>query len=91
MTLNAVISQQLVPTVDGQMVPAFEYMTVTPAIRTMIRDNKVHQIDGAIYASSKEDMLSMDTSLYRLYKDGIITKETALNYAVNPEMLQKKL
>ncbi|MBR4138611.1 MAG: PilT/PilU family type 4a pilus ATPase [Lachnospiraceae bacterium] len=91
MVLNAVVSQQLVPTVDGQMIPVFEYMTVTPAIRTMIRDNKVHQIDGALYASSKEDMLSMDTSLYRLYKEGIITKETALTYATNPEMLSKKL
>ena len=91
MVLNAVVSQQLVPTVDGQMIPVFEYMTVTPAIRTMIRDNKVHQIDGVLYASSKEDMLSMDTSLYRLYKEGIITKETALTYATNPEMLSKKL
>ena len=91
MVLNAVVSQQLVPTVDGQMIPVFEYMTVTPAIRTMIRDNKVHQIDGALYASAKEDMLSMDTSLLRLYKEGIITSETALTYATNPEMLSKKL
>jgi twitching motility protein PilT len=36
-------------------------------------------------------MLSMDTSLLRLYKDGIITKETALTYATNPDMLAKKL
>lgn len=91
MVLNAVVSQQLVPTVDGQMHPVFEIMTVTPAIRTMIRDNKVHQIDGVIYSSSKEDMISMDTSLYQLYKDGIITKETALTHAANPEMLAKKL
>ena len=91
MALNAVVSQQLVPAIDGTMVPAFEYMTLTPAIRTMIRDNKVHQIDGAIYSSSNENMLSMDTSLLHLYKDGIITKETALTYATNPDMLAKKL
>lgn len=91
MVLNAVVSQQLVPTVDGKMVPVFEVMTVTPAIRTMIRDNKVHQIDGAIYSSAKEDMISMDTSLLRLFQKGMITKETALAHASNPEMLEKKL
>lgn len=41
MVLQAVISQQLVPTVDGKQVPVFEIMTITPAIRNMIRDNKV--------------------------------------------------
>lgn len=91
MVLNAVVSQQLVPTVDGKVTPAFEIMTVTPAIRNMIRDNKVHQIDGIIYSSVKEDMVSMDSSLLKLYKDGNITKETALTYATNPEMLGKKL
>lgn len=91
MVLNAVISQQLVPTVDGQMVPAFEIMSVTPAIRNMIRDNKVHQIDGLIATSVKDDMISMDMSLMNLCKQGIITKETALTYASNPEMLKKRL
>lgn len=91
MVLTAVISQQLVPTVDGSVVPALEIMTVTPAIRNMIRDNKVHQIDGLIYSSAKEDMISMDSSLLNLYKDGKITAETALKYASNPEMLGKKL
>ena len=91
MVLNAVISQQLVPTVDGKMVPAFEIMSVTPAIRNMIRDNKVHQIDGLIASSAKADMISMDTSLLNLCKQGAITKETALTYASNPEMLKKRL
>lgn len=89
--LNAVVSQQLVPTVDGGMVPAFEIMTVTPAIRNMIRDNKVPQIDGIIYSSMKEDMISMDGSLLNLYKQGIISKDTALKYSTNAEMLAKKL
>lgn len=91
MVLNAVISQQLIPTVDGKMVPAFEVMSVTPAIRNMIRDNKVHQIDGIIYSSAKPDMISMDNSLLSLYSQGIISKETAMTYATNPEMLQRKL
>lgn len=91
MTLSAVVSQQLVPTVDGGVVPALEIMTVTPAIRNMIRDNKVHQIDGIIYSSMKEDMISMDGSLLNLYKAGTISRDTALKYASNPEMLGKKL
>ncbi len=91
MALTAVVSQQLVPTVDGKVTPALEIMTVTPAIRNMIRDNKVHQIDGIIYSSMKEDMISMDGSLLNLYKQGRITKDTALKYATNPEMLGRKL
>lgn len=91
MVLNAVVSQQLVPSVDGGVVPAFEIMTVTPAVRNMIRDNKVPQIEGLIYSSSKDDMISMDSSLLKLYKEGRITRENALLYATNPEMLERKL
>ena len=89
--LNAVVSQQLVPTMDGRLVPALEIMTVTPAIRNMIRDNKIPQIDGIIYSSMKEDMISMDGSLLNLYKQGLITRDTALKYATNADMLVKKL
>ncbi|MDO4485005.1 MAG: PilT/PilU family type 4a pilus ATPase [Bacillota bacterium] len=91
MVLTAVVSQQLVPDVNGNMVPAMEIMTVTPAIRNMIRENKVHQIDGIIYSSMKDDMISMDGSLLKLYQEGTISQETALRYASNPEMLKKKL
>ena len=89
--LSAVVSQQLVPTVEGTLVPAFEIMTVNPAIRAMIRDGKVHQIDAMLYGSAREEMLSMDQSLLRLYQRRLITRETALTYAANPEMLQKRL
>lgn len=89
--LNAVVSQQLVPTVDGRLVPALEIMTVTPAIRNMIRDNKIPQIDGVLYSSMKEDMISMDGSLLNLYRQGLITRDTALKYATNADMLGKKL
>ena len=89
--LSAVVSQQLVPTVEGTLMPAFEIMTVNPAIRAMIRDGKVHQIDAMLYGSAREEMLSMDQSLLRLYQRRLITRETALAYAANPEMLQKRL
>lgn len=91
MILQAVISQQLIPDVNGQKIPVFEVMYLTPAIRNMIRDNKIHQIDGVISSSSQKQMHSMDQSLLYLYKKGQITKETAIKYAANPEMLQRRL
>ena len=66
-------------------------MVMTPAISNMIRDSKIHQIDGVIYTSAKDDMISMDNSLLNLYKSGRITKDTALKYCSNPEMMRRKL
>ena len=91
MVLQAVISQQLVPDVNGKNIPVFEIMRLTPAIRNMIRDNKIYQIDGVIASSSQADMKSMDNSLLELYRNRQITKETALKYSSNPEMLKRKL
>lgn len=91
MVLQAVVSQQLVPDVNGQNVPVFEVMKLTPAIRNMIRENKVYQIEGIIASSTQQQMRSMDQSLFDLYRKRTITRETALKYAVNPEMLKKKL
>ena len=87
-TLNAVVSQQLLPTVDGGITPAFGIMKVTPAIRNMIRDGKIFQIDGTIFsANGTNGMVSMDSSIKNLYNKGIITTETALMFATNPDRL----
>lgn len=91
MVLETVVSQQLVPTVDGKVVPAFEIMTATPAIRNLIRERKVHQIDGLIAAAASEQMLSMENSLLQLYQNGKITRETAMQYSTNKEMMKRKL
>jgi twitching motility protein PilT len=91
MVLQAVVSQQLIPTVDGKLIPAFEIMLANSAIRNMIRESKVHQIDNAIYSSMGEGMLPMDTDIYGLYSEGKISRENALLYAVNPESLAKRL
>ena len=85
------VSQQLVPTVDGSLTPAFEIMLVTPAIRNMIRDGKVHQIDSTIFSGTKDGMCTMDTSLLELYRQGRITEQTALMYSQNHESLAQKL
>lgn len=92
MVLQAVVSQQLIPTADEQhVVPAFEIMFVNPAIRNMIRENKVHQIDTVIFSSANEGMVGMDTSLLNLYKKGVISKKDALLFSPNPDTLSKKM
>ncbi len=91
MVLHAVVSQRLLPTVDGKEVPAFEIMILTPAIRNMIRENKIHQIDGIIATSSASNMISMDSSIYQLYTNGQITAKTAIENSSNPELMQKKI
>lgn len=89
--LRTVVSQQLLPGVDGELVPAFEIMHVNGAIRNMIRDNKGHQINVAISTGAAEGMISMDQSIASLCRAGKITKEVALEYADNPAQLDRIL
>jgi len=92
MVLDAVVSQQLIPDINGNLLPAFEIMEVNPAVRNMIREGKVHQIDGLIStAAADSGMVSMDSELLRLVHEGRITAKTALIHAFNPDMLRKKL
>ena len=91
MVLRAVVSQQLLPAVDGGLEPAFEIMLVNSAIQNMIRDGKAHQMDNVIFSGLSEGMRAMDTDIYRLYAQKRITKETALLFAANPDQLRKKL
>jgi len=91
MVLRAVVSQQLLPAVDGGLEPAFEIMLVNSAIQNMIRDAKAHQMDNVIYSGQADGMRAMDGDIFRLYSEKRITKETALLFAANPEQLRKKL
>lgn len=91
MVLQAVVSQRLLPSVDGKIVPAFEVMELNPAIRNLIREGKTHQIDAMIYSSTSDNMIAMDTSILKLYKQGIIDKRTALFNASNPDMMARKI
>lgn len=90
MQLHAVISQQLVPVADGTVVPVFEVMYVNPAIRNLIRENKLHQIDSVIATGAAEGMLSMDAGLTELVRQGQISEETAVGCAVHPELMAKR-
>ena len=89
--LKTVVSQQLLPAVNGGIVPAFEIMHLNNAVRAMVRDSRIHQIDQVIQTGSAEGMVGMDESILRLYRDGRITPEVAMRFAMAPEQLQKKL
>ncbi len=91
MVLRGVVSQQLLPTVDGGQRPAFEIMRVNGAIQNMIRENKIYQIDNVIYSGAKEGMRTMDGDIQRLLSEGVITEQTALACASDRELMGKKL
>ncbi|MFI3312802.1 MAG: PilT/PilU family type 4a pilus ATPase [Eubacteriales bacterium] len=85
MVLQAVVSQQLVPTTQGTLTPAFEVMFLNNAVKNMVREGKVHQIDSAIASSAAAGMVGMDASLEKLRKEGTIDLETARRHAFHPE------
>ena len=89
MVLNAVVCQQLLPSVDGGLIPAFEIMTMNNAVRTLIRDQKTHQIDTILQSS--DGMQTMDSCIADLYRQGRITARTAVEHAYNPEIMAKRI
>lgn len=89
--IKGVVCQQLVPGVDGRLIPVFEIMKSNNAVQNMIREDKLHQLDSVMMSGAKEGMRTMDGSLLQLYKQGKITKETALVYCANYELMSKRL
>ncbi len=83
--LQAVVSQQLLPTVDGLRAAAFEVMLVNPAVRNMIRESKTPQIDSVLQMNAALGMCTMDTSLAQLVNSGVVTCEDALPYSLNQD------
>ena len=91
MVLQTVISQQLVPLEGGGLAPVFEIMHLNSAVRNMVRESKVHQLDALIASSAGEGMITMDGSLLELAKQKRISKETAVKFATNTEMMEKRM
>ena len=91
MVLRAVISQQLIPCEDENTRPAFEIMNLNSAIQNMIRENKIHQIDSVIASGKEEGMVMMDNSIVDMVRAGQISRETAVMYASNKELMLKRL
>ena len=91
MVLQGVVSQQLIPALNGKVLPAFEVMVANNAIRNLIRESKAHQIDSVIFSSASEGMISMDTYLLNMVRDGKIAAEQAVNYSTNGDQMVKRL
>lgn len=87
-SMRGVISQQLIPRAEGQgRVCAIEMMVGTPAIASLIREGKTHQILSAIQTGTRDGMMTMDQCLKGLMSRQLITPDVALRYAHNPEVL----
>jgi twitching motility protein PilT len=87
-TLVAIVSERLVPKIGGGRIPATEIMIVNPAIRNLIRERKIYQIDLVIETSFQEGMITLNRSLANLVKNKIISLETAELYSLNPSELR---
>ncbi|MCX5716629.1 MAG: type IV pilus twitching motility protein PilT [Candidatus Omnitrophica bacterium] len=88
--LIGIIAQQLIPKTDaGGRVLATEVMTATPAVRSQIRESKVHQIYSVIQTSQREGMYTMNQSLYELCKKNLIAYDEALGRTMDTEDLAR--
>ena len=83
-TLVAVVSQRLVPKINGGRVPVLEIMIVNSAIRNLIRERKSYQIDVVIETNLQEGMVTLNRSLAMLVKQKEISMESAELYSTNP-------
>ena len=92
LVLEGVLSQQLIPTADGRgRAMALEIMVTTPAIRNLIREEKLHQIYSAMQAGHKFGMQTMNQALVDLINKRRITREEGLNRSTLPEELEQLL
>lgn len=89
--LLGVVSQRLIPRIGGGRVPAVEVMKATSAVRNLIRENKIHQLDLVINTSASDGMVSLNNSLASLVRSGDITTEDAYAYSTNANDLRSLL
>mgnify|MGYP002571418576 CR=1 FL=1 len=91
-TLEAVISQQLIPTADGKhRVAAFEVMHANHAVRNLIREGKSHQLASVMQTNRKLGMITMDEAIVQLYFEGKIDREQAIQFAQDPDSMENKI
>ena len=91
LSLIAIISQQLIPNLNNGRSLALEILINTPSIKSLIRENNIHQIENYLLSGMKDGMIRMDDSIIKLYKDNIISKEEALNFSINSTEIKQKI
>ena len=88
--IQAILCQALLPRADGVgRVPAVEVMLGNSAVKNLIREGKIYQLQNVICTSQQDGMNSMDESLIRLYNAGLITKNTAFSWCIELEEMMK--
>lgn len=90
-SLQAVVSQRLIPTINGELTPALEILLANNAVKSLIRENRIYQLETVIETHRKEGMISMNASLFDLIVRGIVSYETALLYSPDPVSLRNML
>lgn len=89
MVLEMVISQRLIETIDGNLLPAVEVLIPNAAVKNMIRSGQIFAIDNVISTSANLGMISLDTSLAELVNSGKVSLNNALRYSQTPENLTR--
>ena len=90
--LQGVVAQQLLPKKDGGRILAQEILRITPAIRNLIREDKLHQVYSQMQINQTETkMITMNQSIKKSLDAGLITKDTAMSFSNNPEEMAKML
>lgn len=87
LVLKGIVSQRLLPLINGGRIPAVEVLMGTPAVASNIRDGKTHLIDSIIQTSQDVGMITLESSLTQLVLTGAITLETAKGYSLHPDEL----
>lgn len=89
--LEAVLSQTLLPRVDGGRIAAFEIMIATPAVRNLVRERKTFELPNIMRLSARDGMITLDQALTDLVGRGVVSQEEAMMKASNPDQLKKSL
>ncbi|MFN0068404.1 MAG: type IV pilus twitching motility protein PilT [Limisphaerales bacterium] len=87
-TLQSVICQRMVPTIEGSMTPALEILVSTSTVRKLIEDNKLDKLSAAIEMGTEDGMQSFNQALFNLVKARKITEKDALSKATNAQALE---
>ncbi len=88
LTLLGVVSKRLVPKIDGGIIPACEVMIANAAIRNLIRENKIHEMDLVIETSADQGMISLNRALASFVRQGLVSIETAEMYSLNADEIR---
>jgi len=83
--LVGILVQRLIPKQTEGLALAFEILTLTPAVKSLLKEGKFHQLSSIMQTSRAEGMVNMDKNLFELVKENVITKETAIRESLDKE------